>query len=399
MIRRLVTAGSRHAFNFLYRRFDHDSRDNEAVFLSRQTNEPSFDFVELAREFESRGWKATMHLKKVAGKNMVSYAFHVLKELKLLGRCKVAILDRYDPVICLLDFPDVDTLSGSSEAHGATNTSFPKKPIVMQLWHAFGSYKKFGYQSVGTLEGHSADFTKTFNIHRNYSWVVCSGKAARKAFSEAFSCPMQRVIALDRPEYDELAKTRSEREQMIRQPQAATGASSRKTRVLMAPTLRKSMESQHPFRDLYSTRNSFEAKLDADVSWSFHPLESGLPAPGNVSAQLVDCDIAVTDYSSIVYEAYLLGKPLLFFIPDIESYVKSPGLNIDPSKHCPDLCAKTEDELVELLDGFISKTREYPYEQLERFCASFFDIDVDRTPGSTAASRLVDFAIAQTNRV
>ncbi|MBP3866403.1 MAG: hypothetical protein J6D25_01150, partial [Eggerthellaceae bacterium] len=38
----------------------------------------------------------------------------------------------------------------------------------------------------------------------NYSWVVCSGEQCRPAFAEAFSCPVERVVALDRPEYDEL---------------------------------------------------------------------------------------------------------------------------------------------------------------------------------------------------
>lgn len=471
-MRRALVAASKGAFNLIYRMTLKDKRLDEAVFLSRQTNTPSYDFAELAREFERRGWTVHMHLKKVAKRNMAAYAFHVLKEIKLLGRCRVAVIDRYDPVVCLLDFEcdgegaggnrDDDTLLDSRKA--PVNLTFPRKPVVLQLWHAFGAYKKFGHQSVGTLEGHSQDFTSTFNIHRNYSWVVCSGAGARNAFAEAFSCPPSRVVAMDRPEYDELAAKAQElacaRNENGQGRSDRQHAVKRTFNVLMAPTLRKSPESQHPFRELYEREGRFaqmvEGAIDkglagaggsaadkgladacdsvaarslanasgstadgslasvnasaagdfgADSSdsgestrpvelalaWSFHPLETGLPAPGNVSDQLLDCDCLVTDYSSIVYEAYLLGIPALFYVSDINDYRLSPGLNVDPIEKCPAICASSEEELADLLAGLALDPSSYPAGELEKFASSAFDIDVDRT--GSAASRIVDFVI------
>ena len=397
MIRRAFTSASRVAFNGLYGLLRKNERELEAVFLSRQIDEPSYDFEQVALEFRRRGWKTTMHLKKVTPRHMLAYAVHVLKELKLLGRCKVAILDRYDPVISLLDF-ECDTAGGNA-AVGASqlpcNTEFPVKPIVLQLWHAFGAFKMFGFQSVDTPEGHSADFTDTFKIHRNYSWVVCSGAGARKAFAEAFSCPEERVVALDRPEYDELAKLRQERESRILEE--ALGSAKRRFRVLMAPTLRINKESAHPFRDLYAHKDRVEAAIDADVVWSFHPLESGLPAPGNVSQQLLEADLVVTDYSSIVYEAFLLGIPTVFFVPDLESYRRSPGLNTDPGIEAPSICAYDEEELCRLVSDLARGRTAYPYDEFMDFAGPAFAIDQDRSTG-TAASRLVDFLIAQSGQ-
>ena len=412
MKRRVLVSTAAFAFKALYRVSNKKRRRDEAVFLSRQTNTPSYDFAQIAQEFERRGWKVHMHLKKVSNRNLPSYAFHVLKELRLLGRCRVALLDRYDPVVSLLDFecdraPEEHAANSASAGSAApasnaprnntasssspTNWDFPRKPVILQVWHAFGAFKKFGFQSVDTPEGHSADFTSTFNIHRNYSWVFCSGEGARPSFAEAFSYPIERVVAMDRPEYDELAAKARERAERraAREPGPL--------KVLMAPTLRINEDSAHPFRDLYEQRASFEKAVadacGATVQWSFHPLESKLPAPGNVSDQLLACDCVVTDYSSIVYEAYLLGIPALFYVPDIQSYRVSPGLNTDPSTTCPGLCAFTQDELVaSIADLADAAAQTYPKEELEAFAASAFDIPMERT--TSAAARIVDFAIA-----
>lgn len=390
-MRRVFVAASRTAFNALYRVFRKRQRENLVVFLSRQANEASYDFVELAREFEKRGWTCIMHLKKVRARNMVPYAVHVARELRLLGRCKIAVLDRYDPVVSLLNFecePLGEDIAATCAKAGVRNTDIPKRPIVIQIWHAFGAYKKFGFQSVDTLEGHSADFVDAYDIHRNYSWVLCSGTGARDAFAEAFSCPRERVACLVRPEYDELMRAREKRDRLKREcgnrPSGFT--------VLMAPTLRKSHESAHPFRDLYEDRTSFEEDIEARVVWSFHPLEEGLPAPGNVSAQLLEADCLVTDYSSIAYEACVLGVPTLFYLPDLDSYRTSPGLNADPSVLCPEICFSDADELKRYLIALARDPSGYPESALATFAATGFDEDIDDLPGS-AASRIVDFAL------
>ena len=373
MHRRPHVAAARVALNAAYRVLDRDERDDEVVFVSRQTDVPSYDFAELARRFEERGWTATMHLQKVSLRNLPSYALHVAKELELLGRCKFVVLDRYDPVVSLLD------LAGDHvEAAGLcdpVNLDFPQRPQILQLWHAFGAFKKFGFQYVDTLEGHSADFTSDWRIHRNNTWVACSGEGARAAFAEAFSCPVERVVPLKRPEYDELVLLRD----------GGAPAANHRPRVLMAPTLRKNWQVEHPFRDLYGHRREFEAGVDADFSWAFHPLESGLPAPGNVSGELLKCDVVVTDYSSLVYEAYLLGKPVLFYVPDIDSYRLTPGLNRDPLVEAPALCSRSEAELEEALQALVSNPGVYPCDQLENFIGDAFE----------GAADPVDFLLGQ----
>ena len=391
-MKRALVGIAKFAFNRTYKRAvrtceRNGGREDLVVFLSRRTDEASYDYEALAREFETRGWTAVMHLKKVTRRTLAPYVKHVLEEIRLLARCKVAVLDRYDPVVSLLDF-ECETL----DAPTTQNYEFPTEPLVLQLWHAFGAYKHFGYQSNDTTEGHTSEFADVFNIHRNYSWIVCSGEGCREAFAEAFAYPVERVVALNRPEYDELVEMRKELERKTSTvDEADEGAGgTRKLKVLMAPTLRYHKASAHPFRDLYGAREQFERDIDANFTWSFHPLEQKLPAPGNVSQALVDCDLVVTDYSSIAYEAYALGKMVLFYVPDIEAYRLSPGLNADPVALCPKICALYETELADKLSAVAAKRTSYPHNELNKFSASAFDPPADE---KTTTARVVDFAV------
>ena len=385
-MRRLVVAVSKAGINLLYallcavRR-----RDDHALFLSRQAEEPSYDFKALAREFEKRGWKTRMHLKKVSKRNLPSYVIHVVKEIDLLSQAKIVLLDRYDPIISLIRFKNESHPEFSSSRDKHLHTDYPVESVVIQVWHAFGAFKKFGYQSVGTREGHSEEVTDVFSIHRNYSWIICSGEHCRKSFAEAFNYPVSRVLPMNRPEYDELREMGSKT--------APKSDPSRKPLFLFAPTLRKSKASRHPFRDLYRKRESLEQEVKGAIAWSFHPLEDGLSAPGNVSDMLLEADALVTDYSSIVYEAYLLGKPVFFYVPDIGVYRTSPGLNSDPLEIAPHLCARTQKELAEMLNRHCDNPSAYPSEELALFAHTAFD-----EPTGEIAPQLVEFCIEASER-
>ena len=448
-MRRVFVAVSKFVFNLLYKLFSlKGRREHVILFLSRQANIPSYDYVTLAREFERRGWTAVIHVKKLSKRTALSYVGHVLREIRLLARCQVAVVDRYDPILSLIDFK----CESPDSAAGYLHHEFPVEPMVLQLWHAFGAYKKFGYQSVGTREGHTREVTDTFNIHRNYSWVVCSGEGCRQAFAEAFACPVDRVVALNRPEFDELALMADQPVDgafarsggtaawdaaphipgvrtgfkgtadvhgaaSAESPEAlsgdASGAPERGAapdsgpeagaasgrggmKVLMAPTLRKSKASVHPFRELYERRDELEDSVDSLFEWSFHPLEDGLPAPGNVSSRLRVCDVVVTDYSSIVYEAFVLGKKVLFYTPDLQEYRRSPGLNSDPQLLCPSIVAHDEAELAGALKALAENPESYDRAALNTFCAKAFDIggEADVTPVHV---RIADFVESQVN--
>lgn len=256
---------------------------------------------------------------------------------------------------------------------------FPVEPVVIQVWHAFGAFKKFGYQSLDTPEGHSAEIARLFRIHRNNSWVLCSGEKARSAFAEAFNMPMERVIALPRPEFFKLQGIVSSRK--------PCSSLSQKIRVQFAPTLRKRSDTVHPLRDLYASDEWYPLRDFANIIWSFHPLEETGFAASDVSEALIESDYVITDYSSIVYEAHLLDKRVLFYVPDLDEYRKSPGLNADPGIICPDLCFASAKEMIVALEAFATGKRDYPKHQFRMFAQCAFD-ETNYSPDC-----IVDFAL------
>ncbi|MBQ9069521.1 MAG: CDP-glycerol glycerophosphotransferase family protein [Eggerthellaceae bacterium] len=382
----VVVSIARAGMNALYllMRATHRRR-NEVALVSRQADEPSYDFRMIAQQFRDAGWKATFHVRKIrasggtgsqtGGAGMVAYAGHVLRELALLSRCRVVVLDRYDPVVGMLNFtcanaPALPSPNAQGNEAGVLHREFPTEPVVVQMWHAFGAFKKFGYQSAGGREGHALSTLKRLNIHRNYTWVLCSGEAARQPFADAFAYPIERVVAFARPSYLSL---KEEAGRLAQAGAAAKDADAQRTpTVLVAPTVRMSAQSPHPLHELRAHADSIGETLGARLSWSAHPLEMGLPAPGGTNPQLIDADVVVTDYSSIVYEAYLLGKPVVFFVADYDAYCETPGLNADPMRLCPQLCARTEDELKGLLAQALSDP-EGTAQLLEPFAAPAFE--------------------------
>ena len=347
------------------------TREKVAVFVSRQMDVPSENFRALGGELEQLGWNVVYHTKRLTKRTLLSYTAHVFREIALLASASAVVLDRYDPVVSLLDFDCEEAGEGvgvplakesgtGSVGTGAPedgvapcspslplppspplHTEYPVHPVVIQLWHAFGSFKKFGYQSLDTPEGHSSTTARLFRIHRNYSWVICTSEDDRPAFAEAFSVPVERVVPLGLPEFDALvAKRKTGVDEGASQAlSTADAAAPRPYRVLFAPTLRKDPTSPHPFHDLEAWWSDHPSS-GLEPRWSYHPLERGVGAATDIAFGLEEADVVVTDYSSLVYEAYVLRKPVLFYVPDIEAYRVSPGLNADPGKRCSTLCYK-----------------------------------------------------------
>lgn len=350
---------ARSVFNGLYRLFCLLGRKSEVLFVSRKADEPSYDYLECGAAFKRRGLEPVYLSQHFRGSSTAAYSKLVFKELYHLARCRVCVIDRYDPVVSLLNFK-CEFVAGSK----AGNNELPVEPVVIQLWHAFGAFKKFGCQSLDVAEGHSAEEARQFSIHRNNSWVVCSGEGARAAFAEAFDCPIERVVPISRPEYHKLLE--------LKHQACSVATEGSKPVALFAPTIRKYDKAANPFAALKASGFGKSVARSYGISWSDHPLTSGGDAKGDVPAGLLSCQMVVTDYSSIVYEAYLLGKMVLFYAPDIAHYRTSPGLNVDPEEKCPSLVAHTEDELGSKLSAWLANPGEYPWAEMKRFVGTSF---------------------------
>ena len=114
-------------------------RNNKLVFLSRQSNTPSEDFLFLRdRLLELQPDMEIVAITQRADSNlksMLSFAGVTLKSMYHLATARVCLLDSYWPAVSVLHHK--------------------KELAVIQMWHAMGKIKKSGYQSLGKKFGRS----------------------------------------------------------------------------------------------------------------------------------------------------------------------------------------------------------------------------------------------------
>ena len=78
---------------------------------------------------------------------------------------------------------------------------------------------------------------------------------------------------------------------------------------------------------------------------------------------LHSADYVITDYSTVAFEAGYANRRVLFYVPDIEEYRVSPGLNIDPLQELPTLSFTNAKGVARVVSGKM----EYDAETFDKF--------------------------------
>lgn len=316
------------------------------VLLSRQRNKPSVDFLLIADAVSKHypQYQTVILCKKLpltAG-GVLKYVPHLFAQLHHLATCTEVVIDGYVPAVSILKHrPNV---------------------TVLQTWHALGAIKKFGHQAVGTKFGRSAQIAESMQMHENYDYVLCAGDGSAPAFCEAFNITKDKLLLIA-PPYTEKqldahhAETARERV-IAAYPQLLQWKKERT--VLYIPTFHGKIPglneliatlledgyqvifSRHPLDNV----NSFDSRLLDDSLVANNYIENTKCT--SLDLQHVAGHI-ITDYSATVLDAALIGTPFCFYVPDIESYRKSPGLNIDPLIEFPSISTKHPSEVLTII--------------------------------------------------
>jgi CDP-glycerol glycerophosphotransferase (TagB/SpsB family) len=91
-------------------------------------------------------------------------------------------------------------------------------------------------------------------------------------------------------------------------------------------------------------------------------------AYGDIYPLLKYVDILVSDYSSIVYDFLLLNKPIIFYIYDINEYIKNVSLLFDYDEYSPGIKVYTQNELLKALNE-----KDIYQEEREKIRDKFFE--------------------------
>ncbi len=262
---------------------------------------------------------------------------------KYYARCKcVFITDNFDPLY----------------AHKPN-----KGTKVIQLWHACGAFKKWGYSTLDLAWGGSREDMLRFPMHNTYTDVFVSAESVIPCYAEAFGCDEKIIKALGTPRTDvyfdkEFVKSR--REELLK---AFPAIGNRKI-ILYAPTFRgNSPEESYNDQPLDYAFLKETLGKDYALVLKLHPFTAKkyklteeqekkfgdfvLDASNSLSVETALCaaDYLIADYSSLIFEYALLDKPMIFFAYDLEKYKRDRSFYFEYESFVPGRIVMTNEEI------------------------------------------------------
>lgn len=253
-----------------------------------------------------------------------------------------------------------------------------KNADLIQVWHAAGAFKTFGFSRIGRPGGPSI---KSRN-HRNYTKATVSGEGVRSHYAEGFGITVDKVHPTGVPRSDIFFD-----KQYIKYVRAALFEKypfiKGKKVILFAPTFRGNGQSSahYPyeninFKELYDTLHE-----DYVFLFKMHPfIKNKLSIPyaysdffydlsdfREINDLLLITDILITDYSSVCFEFALLNKPTLFFAFDVEQYIQERDFYYDFFDFIPGPLLRTTSEIVQAI-----QKSDFQTEKIKPFVEYFF---------------------------
>ena len=338
---------------------------NKILFLSRQSNTPTEDFMFLeARLRELKPELKTVKITKRADKSfsdLFVFALQTLRSMFHLATASVCVLDSYWPAVSMLKHKD--------------------SLAVIQIWHAMGKIKKSGYQSLDKGLGRSSMIAHEMRMHRNYDVIIAGGKAFNPFYCASFGVDESVLYNVGLPRMDML---RENTEKCRRQFYDAYPELEGKKIVLYVRTFRKGQ-----IFDPKGIVDAFDFNGRQQLIIKRHPNqrlnEENLGQAMTcdevpTSTVLSVCDCVITDYSAITIEAAILKKPVYFYLFDYEDYLSRNGLNVLLSDEFPDSVFTSPDKLFDSIEN-----GTYDFDNYRRFCEKYLPAQSGRATDKIAA--------------
>lgn len=342
------------------------------VFADDQFQEMTDNFLCMYKICEANGFHFEILISPPIYKNATSLwdkwkrrIGFKLRFIKMFARCRVLFLANY--------FSLAYVVKPRSETQ------------IVQLWHACGAMKMFGYSTDGKKWGGTPENKRLYKIHSHYNLVAVSGPKAVPAYEDAFRCQPGVVQALGVPRTDiyfDKMFGKIVQDKIYKEfPQIG-----KRKVILYAPTFRgNSLSEAHMDKELNYSELNMALSDEYVLFVKFHPLMKGgglsevsrLQNLGFVfdvskllspEEALLSADVLITDYSSIVFEYLLLERPVISYIYDIDDYVRDRGLYYPYEQLAPGPYVATPEELLEKLQ---TVSEWFDIEKTQRFKQEF----------------------------
>ena len=290
------------------------------VYISRQMDVPSVDFLLIKKDMEKRYPDySSVILTKTLGDGIVKklgYVLHMFLQMYHLATAQVVVLDTYCITVSVLKHRN--------------------SLVIIQMWHALGALKKFGYSILDKPEGSTTKTAKLLKMHNNYSYVFASSEFCKKFYAEAFNQPASTVKVFPLPRVDLLLDKEFKEKVSNKIYRIYPQLKEEKKIIVYAPTFRKTAKSHV---------NEIQMLIDAvdyekyNLVVKLHPIEQ---AKYNNSKAIFDnyfstfemfyiADFIISDYSAVIFEGMLLHKPIYLYAFDYALYNKNRNFYINYS--------------------------------------------------------------------
>ncbi len=331
---------------------------NKIIFISRQMDRSNINYNILINRIKNDNpdTKIIISCKRINKniKGYIIYSFHLLKEMYHLATSKVAILDTYSITV--------------------SNLHHKKKLTIIQMWHAMGALKKFGYSILDTKEGSNKKLAYLMNMHKNYDYVMASSNECAKYFAEAFNTDINKIFIDPLPVVDRLVNKDYQQEviDMLKQEYPILKKTKKKI-ILYCPTFRKNNKDSKKIQDLIDNIdfNKYELiiKLHPNSKVNVKDKRVIIDNRHTTIKFAFLADYIITDYSAIVFELSLLNKPIYFYTYDYNEYVNNRDFYIDFKKSMPGLISDDSKNIVDAIEH-----NKYDLNKIKRFSKKYIDI-------------------------
>ena len=204
MLKKIIIILGKAFLNLIYFFIKLIPLKKQIVYISMQSDDISLDFKLLKEDIEKRdkNIRQVFLCKKMkSGLNKKSdYVIYVLKMIGYvfkamfyLATSKVCITESYCVPISIL--------------------KHKKELKIIQIWHASGAVKKFGYQILDKQEGKSKEVAQLMCMHKNYNYIIAPSNATKEIFCQAFIMSKDNVVKLGLPRLEYITNVDTKRQQ------------------------------------------------------------------------------------------------------------------------------------------------------------------------------------------
>lgn len=235
--------------------------------------------------------------------------------------------------------------------------NFKKDVECIQLWHAAGAIKRFGFEDPSNIGRPLAAYQRFERVYARFHKIIVGSDEMADVFQKAFNCSTDQFLTTGIPRtdffHDEEALEKAAAKVTSTYPQIAD-----KKVVMYAPTFRRNQLEQ-PSIALDVKRMCEELGDDYIIFVRLHPAVSSKQSSFTharvidvsnypiINDLLVVTDVLISDYSSLPYEFALLEKPQLFFAYDVETYSRESGFWHAYESVVPGPIVRSTDEIIQ----------------------------------------------------